>query len=271
MRNKNTFMAYPYLAWMFAIILIPLLLIVLFSFTSKSGNHFTLIHFKEFFTPIYLKVMGHSLYMAAISTLFCLLLGYPIAYIIAKENPSKRNILLMVFIIPMWMNFLLRTYAWMTILGKNGIINQLFGLVNLGPYNLLYNDVAVIMGMIYNFLPFMIYPIYSVLIKIDDSLVEAATDLGANVISTFMKVILPLSIPGIITGITMVFMPAVSTFVIPTLLGGGQYMLIGNLIELQFLQQNNWYFGSAISIILMIFILISMGIMSKFDKEGGGA
>lgn len=271
MKNRMTIFSFPYIIWMMVFILVPLFLILYFSVTvtTSNGREFTIANFADFFNPAYLKVMGHSLYLAFVSTLLCLILGYPIAYIISKVNISKRNTILMLFIIPMWMNFLLRTYAWMNILGKNGIINQVLNFFHLGPYNLLYNDGAVIMGMIYNFLPFMIYPIYSVLIKIDDSLLEASMDLGASNFLTFLKVTLPLSIPGILTGVNMVFMPAVSTFVISALLGGGQYMLIGNLIENQFIQQGNWHFGSAISIILMIFILISMGVMSKFDKEGG--
>lgn len=178
--------------------------------------------------------------------------------------------MILLFVIPMWMNFLLRTYAWLTLLGKNGIINSIVTLLGFEPLNLLYNDGAVLLGMVYNFLPFMVLPIYSVLAKIDKSLIEAAEDLGANRFQIFTKVILPLSVPGIITGITMVFMPAVSTFVISRLLGGGQYMLIGNLIEQQFLWVGDWHFGSAISIIMMIFILIAMAITSKFDvqKEG---
>ena len=187
---------------------------------------------------------------------------------------STRNLLIMLFILPMWMNFLLRTYAWLPILGKTGIINTLLRKIGVAPIQFLYNDGAVLLGMVYNFLPFMVLPLYTILIKMDKDLINAAADLGANKFKVFMKIILPLSVPGIFSGITMVFMPAVSTFVISRLLGGGQYMLVGNLIEQQYTTMGDWNFGSAISIFMMIIILIFMAITSKFDssdsKEGGG-
>lgn len=194
------------------------------------------------------------------------------AMIISRENIKKRNVMILLFVVPMWMNFLLRTYAWMTLLGKNGVLNFLIKKLGFTPLNFIYNDNAVLLGMVYNFLPFMVLPIYSVLIKMDKSLIEAAEDLGANKVKVFLKIIFPLSLPGVVSGFTMVFMPALSTFVISRLLGGGQYMLIGNLIEQQFLWTGDWHFGSAISIIMMAFILIGMAITSKFDKdkEGGG-
>ena len=205
-----------------------------------------------------------------ISTIVCLFLGYPIAYIISKEKPRVRNNLILMFVIPMWMNFLLRTYAWLTLLGKNGIINIIITKLGFQPLDLLYNDKAVLLGMVYNFLPFMVLPIFSVLTKIDNKLIEAAEDLGANRFNTFIKVIFPLSLPGVITGISMVFIPAVSTFVISSLLGGNKANLIGNLIEQQFRYTGDWHFGSAMSIILMIFILITMAFSSKFDKDKEG-
>ena len=186
---------------------------------------------------------------------------------------SRRNFMIMLFILPMWMNFLLRTYAWMPILGKTGIVNNILSKVGIGPISFLYNDGAVLLGMVYNFLPFMVLPLYTILIKMDQDLINAAADLGANRFKIFLKVILPLSIPGIFSGITMVFMPAVSTFVISRLLGGGQFMLLGNLIEQQYTTMGDWNFGSAISIFMMIIILIFMALTSKFDsgsdKEGG--
>ena len=221
--------------------------------------------------PKYLDVLWISMKLALQSTVITLVVGYPIAMIIAKEKPSKRNTMIFLFVIPMWMNFLLRTYAWLTLLGKNGVINFIVTSLGFKPLDLLYNDGAVLLGMVYNFLPFMVLPIYSVLVKIDKSLIEAAEDLGANKFHIFTKITMPLSIPGVITGITMVFMPAVSTFVISRLLGGGQYMLIGNLIEQQFLWVGDWHFGSAISIIMMIFILITMAITSKFDSDKEGS
>ncbi len=267
---------YPYIVWIAIFIVVPLALILLYSLTTSDieiGNiELTLDNFKRFLDPRFLDVLWRSIELALKSTLICLVLGYPMAMIIAKENIRKRNVMIFLFVIPMWMNFLLRTYAWLTLLGKNGFINYIITKLGFEPLNLIYNDGAVLLGMVYNFLPFMVLPIYSVLIKIEKSLIEAAEDLGASRLEVFSRIIFPLSIPGIVTGITMVFMPAVSTFVISRLLGGGQYMLIGNLIEQQFLGTGDWHFGSAMSIIMMVFILIAMAITSKFegDKEGGG-
>lgn len=274
---KLKYTSYPYILWLVLFIIVPLILILYFSLTIKDVNtgefKFSFENYRRFMDPIYIKVMIRSIKLALISTVICLVLGYPIALIIATASTSKRNIMVLLFVVPMWMNFLLRTYAWMTLLGKNGVINLLLSWIGLSKLNLLYNNGAVILGMIYNFLPFMVLPIYSVLSKIDKSLIEAAEDLGAGRNIIFRRVIFPLSLPGVISGITMVFMPAVSTFVISRLLGGGQYMLIGNLIEQQFLTVGDWHFGSAISIVMMILILISMTIMTKYDKdqkEGGG-
>ena len=267
---------YPYIVWIAIFIVVPLALILLYSLTTSDieiGNiELTLDNFKRFLDPRFLDVLWRSIELALKSTLICLVLGYPMAMIIAKENIRKRNVMIFLFVIPMWMNFLLRTYAWLTLLGKNGFINYIITKLGFEPLNLIYNDGAVLLGMVYNFLPFMVLPIYSVLIKIEKSLIEAAEDLGASRLEVFSRIIFPLSIPGIVTGITMVFMPAVSTFVISRLLGGGQYMLIGNLIEQQFLGTGDWHFGSAMSIIMMVFILIAMAITSKFegDKTGGG-
>ena len=270
-RNKNlSFAAYPYVLWSAIFIVIPLLLIVFFSFTSKVEGRFVFSfeNFQRLFEPIYFTVFIRSIWLAVLSTVLCLILGYPIAYMISKLPIRRRNMLILLFILPMWMNFLLRTYAWMAILGRDGLINTLLGYIGIDPIKMLYTDGAILLGMVYNFLPFMVIPIYTVLIKIDKNLVNAAYDLGANKAQAFRKVILPLSIPGIISGITMVFMPAVSNFVIPNLLGGGKYMLVGNLIEQQFTTIGNWNFGSALSIFMMILILISMAFMSKYEKNG---
>lgn len=271
MKLKQKAAAYPYILWLMVFIVVPLLLVLYFSLTSKGGG-FTIENYRRFMEPVYGKVLLRSLNLALISTIFCLVLGYPMAMIIARADLSKRNLLVLLFVLPMWMNFLLRTYAWMTLLGKNGVINNVLAALNLPTLNLLYNNGAVTLGMVYNFLPFMILPIYSVLSKIDNTLIEAAKDLGADEITVFRKIIFPMSIPGVVSGITMVFMPAVTTFVIPRLLGGGQYMLIGNLVEQQFTYVYDWNFGSAISIIMMLFILIAMAIMTKYDdqKEEGG-
>ncbi len=275
-REKQSYLAYPYVIWSVIFIVVPLLLIVFFGFTKEeSGQYiFSLENFQRLLDPVYIKVFGRSLWLAFISTVICILVGYPVAYIIAKKNPSKRGTLILLFILPMWMNFLLRTYAWAAILGKNGMINTVVTALGFEPLKILYTDSAVLLGMVYNFLPFMVLPIYTVLSKMDQDLINAASDLGANKMQVFTKVVLPLSLPGVASGITMVFMPAVSTFIISKLLGGGQFMLLGNLIEQQFMSVGDWNFGSAVSIVMMIMILISMALMSKFDKEskdeGGG-
>ena len=273
--GSSTLPASPYIVWSTLFIVIPLIIIVFFSFTQEtaSGYSCTLENFKRVLNSQYISVFKRSLILAFESTVLCLILGYPVAYFISKMKSNKRNILIMLFIVPMWMNFLLRTYAWLPILGKNGVINNFLSAIGLNTINILYTDAAVLLGMVYNFLPFMILPIYTVLIKMDNSLIDAAADLGANKRQIFTKVIFPLSMPGVITGITMVFMPAVSTFVISRLLGGGQYMLLGNLIETQFTTMGDWNFGSALAIFMMIIILISMAIMNKFEgtesMEGG--
>jgi spermidine/putrescine transport system permease protein len=272
--KKQTWIAYPYIFWMIIFTVIPLLLLLYFSFTASHGraNTFSLAHYERFFEPIYIKVLVRSLILAGLSTFLCLLIGYPAAMILARQKLNHRNTLVLLIVLPMWMNFLLRTYAWMTLLERRGIINSFLGTLGIQPLSLLYNDFAVALGMVYNFLPFMILPVYSVLSKIDNSLIEAAEDLGANPSQSFWRVTFPLSLPGVISGITMVFMPAVTTFVISRLLGGGQYMLIGNLIEQQFLTVGDWNFGSAISVVMMLIILVGMGFTSRYEKEqeGGG-
>lgn len=274
-KKKTPLIAYPYFVWSALFIVIPLIIVLFFSFTKEtsSGYSFSLENYNRLLSPQYFSVFKRSIWLAFISTIACLIIGYPIAYIISQMKSSTRNLLIMLFILPMWMNFLLRTYAWLPILGKTGIINTLLRKIGIAPIQFLYNDGAVLLGMVYNFLPFMVLPLYTILIKMDKDLINAAYDLGANKLKVFMKVILPLSVPGIFSGITMVFMPAVSTFVISRLLGGGQYMLVGNLIEQQYTTMGDWNFGSAISIFMMIIILIFMAITSKFDnsdsKEGG--
>lgn len=265
-------LSYPYFLWMMLFIIVPLLLIVFFAFTMDGTEEitFTLENFERFFEGKYLDILLISLSLAVKATIICLILGYPLAYIIANEKSNVRNVLIFLLVIPMWMNFLLRTYAWLSLLGKNGIINSVLASLGFSKLNLIYNDTAVLLGMVYNYLPFMVLPIYSVLIKIDKSLIEAAEDLGANRFKVFGKVIFPLSIEGVITGITMVFMPAMSTFVISRLLGGGQYLLIGNLIEQQYLWVGDWNFGSSISVIMMLLIIITMAITNRVGKRFGG-
>lgn len=269
MKKKKDYLAYPYVLWSVIFIVVPLLLIIFFSCTKTEGGEyvFSLDNFTRLMNPIYLKVFGRSIWLAFLSTLLCLIIGYPVSYIISKKPDHKKGMLILLFILPMWMNFLLRTYAWMSILGKNGLLNTLLTSIGLDPVSILYTNGAVLLGMVYNFLPFMVLPIYTSLLKIDQDLVNAAYDLGAGKFKVFTKVVFPLSIPGVVSGITMVFMPAVSTFVISRLLGGGQYTLLGNLIEQQFTTVGDWNFGSAISIVMMLLILICMGLTSKFSDE----
>ncbi len=265
-------MAYPYIFWISIIIVVPMLLIVLYAFT-KPGNdvitiRFTLNNFVKFFSDdIFMSVLQQSLKIAVITTILCILLGYPAAYIIANSDEKRKIILVLVITLPMWINMLVRTYAWMGILQDNGIINSILSFFNISAIKMLHTDFAVILGMVYNFIPFMILQIYTSLTKMDKSYLEAADDLGANKVQSFLRITLPLSIPGVISGITLVFLPAVSSFFIPKLLGGGQYVLIGNVIESQFLTSGNWNFGSAISMIMAVIIMISMYITKKIDKN----
>ncbi|HBB29653.1 MAG TPA: ABC transporter permease [Clostridiales bacterium] len=265
-------MAYPYILWISILIVLPMLLIVLYAFTTPGNDvitfRFTLDNFIKFFSDsIFMNVLKQSLKVAIITTIICILLGYPAAYIIANASEKKKIILVLIITLPMWINMLVRTYAWMGILQDNGVINSILSLFNIGPIKMLHTDFAVILGMVYNFIPFMILQIYTSLTKMDKSYLEAADDLGANKVQSFLRITLPLSIPGVISGITLVFLPAVSSFFVPKLLGGGQYVLIGNVIESQFLTSGNWNFGSAISMIMAVIIMISMYITKKIDKN----
>lgn len=266
---KKRSAALPYIIWSSIFVVVPMFLVLFLSFTESGEMVFTFSNYKRFFEPVYFKILIRSIKLAFQATVLCLLIGYPLAMILSELSERKRNLLVPLFILPMWMNFLLRTYAWLAILGKNGFINKLLAAIGIQKLSMLYTDGAVLLGMVYNFLPFMVLPIYTVLIKMDKSIMEAAKDLGASSKKVFTKIILPLSMPGVMSGITMVFMPSVTTFIISRLLGGGQYMLVGNLIEQQFLVTDDWNFGSAISIIMIVVILISMAFMSKTDKEDG--
>ena len=269
--NQFRKLVYPYCVWLGIFVVIPMLMIVVYAFT-QAGNDvttlsFTFANFQKFFSPVFGKVLLKSINIATITTIICILLGYPLAYIIANMNERWRPTMVLLMTIPQWTNMLIRTYAWIGILSEVGLVNNILAFFGLGPVKLLYTDFAVILGMIYNFLPFMVLPIYTSLSKMDQSLVQASYDLGANKVQTFQKVIFPLSLPGVLSGITMVFLPAVSSFVIPKLLGGGQYMLIGSLIENQFITVGEWNFGSAISLVMTIIILISMYFLKKVDHE----
>ena len=274
--KRKSFLAYPYVIWSAIFIVIPLILVVLFSFTQEINGKqvFSIANYKDLMDPIYFKVFLRSIILAGGSTLICLIVGYPVAYLVSKVNINKRGTLILLFILPMWMNFLLRTYAWVAILGKNGLLNTFLGWFGIPHTSILYTNFAILLGMVYNFLPFMVLPIFNSLSKMDNDLINAARDLGANSFQVFTKVIFPLSLPGVVSGITMVFMPAVTTFAISRLLGGGKFMLIGDFIEQQFTVVGDWNFGSAVSLFMMIIILISMAVMSRFedesDKEGGG-
>ncbi len=263
--------AAPYAFWMSIFIIVPMILIVIFAFTDKSGV-FTFKNIAE--VGQYSNVFLRSIWLGALATLISLVLGYPLAYIISHINARRQSIMVMLVMLPMWMNFLLRTYAWMTLLEDNGIINSFFASVGIPKLQLINTQGAVVLGMVYNYIPYMILPLYSILTKIDQSVIEAAQDLGANRVGVFAKVIFPMSMPGMISGVTMVFVPAVSTFIISKMLGGGANLLIGDLIDMQFLgSAYNPNLGSAISLVLMVLILICMGIMNQFDdgeSNGGG-
>ena len=266
MKNKR-YLAGPYLFWSVSFVVIPLLVIVYYAFTSDEGG-FTLINLAEITTPENLKALGISLLLSFMSTVVCLLLAYPLAMILSSRNMNQSSFIVLIFILPMWMNFLLRTMAWQTLLEKTGVINSILKFLHLPLLEIINTPYAIILGMVYNFLPFMVLPIYNVLIKIDKDVVNAARDLGANSVQTFLKITLPLSVPGVISGITMVFVPALTTFVISDLLGGGKILLIGNVIEQSFKQNSNWHVGSGLSLVLMVFIIASMALVAKYDKGG---
>lgn len=279
---KKSF-AYPYGVWLAVFILAPILMVVVYAFHNADGG-FTLHNFS--YLPGYLPIFGRSFWLAFLSTVVCLALGYPMAYLMSRLSASRQSLCMMLIMLPMWINFLLRTYAWMSILENNGFINQFFrsiGLISflqshfgysLDYIPLINTQGAIVLGMVYNFLPFMVLPIYTVLIKLDRKLIEAAQDLGAPTHLVFRRVIFPLSIPGVISGITMVFVPSVSTFVISQMLGSGKNLLVGDLIDLQFMGgAYNPHLGSAIALVMIILISICMWIMNKFDdgssEEGG--
>ena len=277
--NRLSRFAIPYVIWMALFVVAPIIMVVIYAFSASVGG-FTLDNFAKMGT--YTVVFTRSFKLALIATAICVLIGYPVSYKMSKEGPRFQRLAMVLIMLPMWMNFLLRTYSWMAILENNGLLNQLFRKIGLIA---LYNNIfgtdisffrmintqgAVVLGMVYNYLPFMILPIYSVIVKLDHSLIEAARDLGANSVQVFRRVILPLSLPGVLSGITMVFVPALTTFVISNLLGGSKILLIGNVIEQEFTRGSNWHLGSGLSLVLMVFILISMAMIAKYDKNGEG-
>ncbi len=265
MKSKSA--ALPCFIWMIIFTIVPLGMVLYFAFTNANGA-FTMENIAGI-VP-WLPTFGKSIALGAISTVICLVLGYPIAYIMSRMKEKYQQTMVMLIMLPMWMNFLLRTYAWMTLIENNGLINRFLALFGIGPLAMINTQGAIVLGMVYNFLPYMILPLYSIMTKLDRQTIEAAEDLGANSFQIFRRIVFPLSMPGIISGITMVFVPAVSTFIISKLLGGGSEMLIGDAIEMYFLGgagDINYNIGAALSLVLMILILLSMGIMNKFDDE----
>ena len=278
MRNRS--LAIPYVVWMAVFVIAPLLLIVVYAFTAKDGG-VTLSNFSNM--GQYFPAFRHSFVLAVTATVICILIGYPLAYFLSKEGVLVRKVAMMLIMLPMWMNFLLRTYAWMSLLDDNGLINQFlsgigfFRLINtlfgtdLTCFHMINTQGAIVLGMVYNFLPFMIMPIFSVIDKIDPKVIEAAQDLGANSAMVFRKVIFPLSLPGVLSGVTMEFIPSVSTFALSRLLGGGKTLLLGDLIEMQFLgNAYNPHLGSAIALVMMVIVLVCMAVMNRFGEGEEG-
>lgn len=264
--------AAPHIVWSAIFIVVPLAVVVYYALTDSSGS-FSTVNIERLgdYTTTFLR----SIWLGILATIICLVIAYPLAYIISQSKLRVQSTMVMLIMIPMWMNFLLRTYSWMTLLEDSGVINTLLGYLGIGPFKMINTQGAVVLGMVYNFLPFMVLPIYSVMVKLDKSLIEAAQDLGANKINVFGKVILPSTLSGVVSGITMVFVPSVSTFYISQKLGGGNVVLIGDVIEMQFQVSNNFHFGAALSLVLMILILICMAVMNKFgdadaDEAAGG-
>ena len=282
MKNKLSWLAGPYVLWMALVVIVPILLVVVYAFTTSGETAadiggFTLDNFSRMGT--YTVIFARSFQLALVATLVCLLIGYPLAYVMAKEGPGFQRVAMVIIMLPMWVNFLLRTYAWMAILENNGILNNffeaigLFSLINsifgtdISFFPMIRTQGAVVLGMVYNYLPFMVLPIYSVIVKLDHSLVEAARDLGASSAGVFRRVTLPLSLPGVLSGVTMVFVPSVSTFAISRMMGGNNQMLLGNLIEQQFLGgAYNPHLGSAIALVMMIIVVACMWIMNRFGE-----
>ena len=273
--KKFAQLAIPYIIWAVLMLIFPMLLMLLYSFTEHGNSiisfSVTLEHYIKFFSdPDFLLILWRSFGIAVKTTLICLVLGYPIAYFIARSKESIQNILVLCITVPTWINMLVRTYAWIGLLSDGGLFQQILGFFGFEEVSLLYTEGAVLLGMVYNFLPFMILQINTSLCKMDQSLLNASADLGARPWETFLKVTLPLSLPGVINGITLVFLPAISAFFIPKLLGGGQYFLIGNLIENQFITVGEWNFGSAISMIMAAVMMLLMMLVKKVEVHNNG-
>lgn len=269
-RLRTSFLATPYAVWILICTILPLFYILGYAITTSEGS-FTLSNLTAIADPVHLSSLWLSIKVAFVTTIICLVLAYPVALILHNLKISNKGFVVFLFILPMWMNFMLRILAWQIILSNNGILNSILSAIGLPTVHILYTKAAVTLGMVYDFLPYMILPIYNALSKINDSVIEAAADLGANWWTTFTKITIPLSRDGILSGIIMVFVPALSSFVVSNLLGGGKVLLIGNVIEQEFTLARNWNLGSGLSIILMIFVLVSMSIMNRLDdSENGG-
>ena len=266
---KSQFLAGPYLVWIIGFIILPLAMILYYAFFNEDGS-FTLENIATITDPVNLKAMGLSLELGVACTVICLLLAYPLAMILNNLQIKNQSFVVFVFMLPMWMNFMLRILAWKLLLNKNGVLNTLLMGIGLEPVTILNTPAAVVFGMVYDYLPFMILPIYNSMARIKKDYIEAAHDLGANSITTFFKVIVPLTVSGIISGIVMVFVPALTSFAVSELLGGGKVLLIGNIIEESFMQGMQWNVGSGLSFVLMVFVMISMAITNAFDKDGEG-
>ena len=264
---SNYLLSTPFLVWIAAFILIPLGMVLYYGFTDNTGA-FTLENVAAMTEPWHFKALWVSIGLSVISTIICFLMAYPLAYILSQMKVGSHQYVIFMFILPMWMNFLLRTLAWQTLIEKTGVVNGLLTALGLPALRIINTNYAIVLGMVYNYLPFMILPLYNTLAKIDPSVINAARDLGANSFITFKRIILPLSIPGIISGITMVFVPSLTTFVISNILGGSKILLIGNVIEQEFTVACNWHLGSGLSIVLMIFIIFNMVLSMIFDKDG---
>lgn len=267
---KKKLLGTPYFIWSVIFIIVPLGMVFYYGLTDRGGA-FTLENVLAISTPEHAKALWVALLLSLAATVICLLLAYPLAMILCRQKNGRQSFIVLIFILPMWMNFLLRTLAWQTLLEKTGVINSILDFFHLPPLTIINTPYAIILGMVYNFLPFMVLPIYNALSKIDGNVVNAARDLGANAFQVFWKITLPLSVPGIISGITMVFIPALTTFVISKLLGGSKILLIGNVIEEEFTQASNWHLGSGLSIVLMLFIIVNMLLTAVFDKDGEGS
>ena len=267
---KKKYLSAPYILFILCGTVIPLLAIIYYGFTDQKG-HFTLNNILAIRDPEHLQALWLSLLFAFAATVFCLMIAYPVGLILRRSAAGKKGLVVFILILPMWMNFLLRTMAWKALLAKNGVINSLLTGLGLKGLDIIGTPAAVILGLVYDYLPFMILPIYNVMVKIDNSLVEAAEDLGSSRLQVLLHVLLPLSLPGVISGITMVFVPCMTTFAISNMLGGGKIYLIGNIIEQEYTISNNWQLGSGLSLVIMVFILASMAVVNRFDKEGEGS